>query len=136
MGIFKKRFRLEVTLWGPDYVGTLDEMQDWFNRRQLVSRIGDSVTLPNSLRAARSKPEDADGSTTEMVTVSPGSNIGCVSSVLYGYRVGGFDIAVGVREGRSGTSEERVHRGGSKTDSHPRSHEPTGGIPNRHPEGA
>lgn len=103
MGIFKKRFKIDVTIWGPDYVGTLDEAQDWFNHWQLIPRVGDSVMLPNSLRAARSKPDDEWGSIQETVTVTPGTNVGNVSYVLYGCRPGRRDISVGVKEseGRS-----------------------------------
>ena len=98
MGIFKKRFKIRVTIWGPDYTGTLDEAQDWFNRWQLIPRIGDAVPLPSSLRAAVSRPDDDYGSRQETVTVRPEGYAGIVSSVFYSCHSDSSLISVGVRE--------------------------------------
>lgn len=45
---------IEVTLWGPGYVGELPEVARWFKKHQIIPPIGSAVSLPRQLNVAKS----------------------------------------------------------------------------------
>lgn len=96
--MFRKPFTVECTLWGDDFVGVLPHLSDWLTKCHLVPRKGDTVPLPASVRAARSKREQADSHNPEVVTLDVADKTGVVTEVYY---LPTRDLVkVGIREAR------------------------------------
>lgn len=101
---FRKKFRVECTLFGADFVGSLTELAEFFTHHQVIPRIGDAVFLPRTVSAARSKPAQeeevgayqkpsGEWSTQETVTVDITGH-GNVTSVFYSPGLGTVNVGV------------------------------------------
>jgi hypothetical protein len=98
--MIRKRFTIECTLWGDDFVGVLPHLSEWLTKCHLVPRKGDTVPLPASVRAARSKPTPVNGQSPEVITLDVTDKTGVVTEVYY---LPTRDLVkVGIREEKRG----------------------------------
>lgn len=84
-----KNYKVVVEIYSRDndpkrYNGNLPELEEFFNKAQIIPRIGETVFFNRrNIQLAVSKPEDDEGFTTETILAHINALYATVTSVQY-----------------------------------------------------